>query len=380
MKVPLLDLQAQYRTIRHEIEPAVLAVFESQGFIMGPRVESCEKALAAYCRTPFALGVSSGTDALLLALMAEDIGAGDEVIAPAYTFFATAGSIHRTGARPVFVDIDPVSFNLDPAAVAAAVTPRTRALMPVHLYGQVADLPPLMALAAARNLVVIEDACQAIGAEHQGRRAGSVGQYGAFSFFPSKNLGGAGDGGLLTTGDPARAERARILRNHGMEPRYYHHLVGGNFRLDALQAAVVEIKLRHLDAWTEGRRANAARYGELFAASKLDLLPAGASPRRGQIVLPAAVTDRPIYNQYVVRAADRDALRAHLAAAGVGTEVYYPVPLHRQDCFRSLGYAEGALPESERAARETLALPVYPELTAEQLEYVVKQIAGFYRA
>jgi dTDP-4-amino-4,6-dideoxygalactose transaminase len=363
MNVPLLDLKAQYATIKTEVDRAVLDVLASQYFILGPTVTACEAQLAAYCHAPFALGVSSGTDALLLALMAEGIGAGDEVITSPYTFFATGGSIARLGAKPVFVDIDPVTYNLDPAAVGAAITPQTRAIMPVHLYGQMAEMAPL---------VIVEDAAQAIGAEYRGGRAGTFGTYGCFSFFPSKNLGGGGDGGLVTTADKARAERLEILRVHGSKPKYYHQYIGGNFRLDAIQAAIVAAKLPHLDSWTAGRQANAARYDQLFAASGL--------VRDGLVTLPTVAPERRhVFNQYVIRVPQRDAVRAHLTANHVGNEVYYPVPLHRQECFAYLGYAAGSLPESERAAAETLALPIYPELTAAQQEYVVATLADFLR-
>ena len=370
MKVPLLDLVAQYRATRADVDRAVAEVFASQYFILGPKVEACEKALAAYSGCPHAVGVSSGTDALLIAMMAEGIGAGDEVITSPYSFFATAGSIARLGARPVFVDIDPETYNLDPTRLEAVVTPRTRAIIPVHLYGQCADMDPILDLARRRNLVVIEDACQAIGAEYKGRRAGSMGDYGCFSFFPSKNLGGAGDGGLVTATDPARATRVRQLRNHGMEPKYYHKIIGGNFRLDALQAAVVAAKLPHLDAWTAARQSNAARYDRLFADAGLG----------GRIGLPRAVQSRHVFNQYVIRTPRRDELRAWLASQEIGSEIYYPVPLHLQECFAGLGGKPGDLPESERAARETLALPVFPELTAEQAEFVVQKIAEFHRS
>ncbi len=370
MNVPLLDLKAQYATIRGEVEAAVREVFESQYFILGPKVKECEEALAAYCGAAHAVGVSSGTDALLLALMAEGIGPGDEVITSPYTFFASAGSVARLGAKPVFVDIDPVTYNLDPARVESVLTPRTRAIMPVHLYGQMADMGPILELARRRGLVTIEDACQSIGAEYEGRRAGTLGTYGCFSFFPSKNLGGAGDGGAVTTQDAARAAKLGVLRVHGMEPKYYHRWVGGNFRLDALQAAVVNVKLRHLDDWTRARQANAARYNLL-------LREAGITGS-GDVIGPRAITGRHVFNQYIIRAARRDALRAFLQQRGIGTEVYYPLPLHLQECFAYLGYRQGALPESERAAAETLALPIYPELTDAQASWVVESMAAFY--
>ncbi len=370
MKVPLLDLKAQYAAIRSEVEAAMREVVESQVFINGPQVGALETAVAAYCGVPHAVGVSSGTDALLVSMMAEGIGPGDEVITSPYTFFATAGSIVRLGARPVFVDIDPVTFNLRSDLVADAVTPRTRAILPVHLFGQLADMAPILDVAARRNLVVIEDACQAIGAEHAGRRAGAIGDYGCFSFFPSKNLGGFGDGGMVTARDAAKAERVRLLRMHGMHPKYVHRLVGGNFRLDTLQAAVLLVKMRHLDEWTEARRRNAARYEALFAESGL--------VERGLVQTPRAVTDRHVFNQYVIRTSRRDALMDHLKAMGIGCEIYYPIPLHLQECFRSLGHGPGDFPEAERAAAETLALPVYPELTDEQARAVVRAIAEFH--
>lgn len=369
MEVPLLDLKAQYRSIKAEIDAAVAEVFESQAFILGPKVKECEEALAQYCRSRFAVGVSSGTDALLIALMAENIGPNDEVITTPYTFFATAGSIARLGARPVFVDIDPVTFNINPAGIPARVSARTRAIVPVHLFGQMADMDPILEVARRHNLCVIEDAAQAIGAEYKGRRAGSLGEYGCFSFFPSKNLGGAGDGGCVTTQDPERAERLTVLRVHGSKPKYYHKVIGGNFRLDSIQAAVVAVKLRYLDRWSAARQANAARYDRLFAE-------AGLAGR--EVITPAARTNRHIYNQYVIRARQRDALVAFLREKRIGCEIYYPVPLHLQECFRYLGYREGDFPESERAARETLALPIYPELTPEQQAYVVETIASFY--
>ena len=371
MKVPLLDLKPQYEQIRAEVEPVILEICKSQVFILGPKVQECEAAVAKYCGAAHGIGMSSGSDALIVALMTEGIGPGDEVITTPYSFFATVGAIARLGAKAVFVDIDPVTFNLDGQKLAAAVTPKTKAIIPVHLYGQMADMDAVMAVAKAHNLAVIEDAAQAIGAEWKGRRAGSIGDYGCFSFFPSKNLGCFGDGGLVTTQDPARAKKAAILRNHGSDPKYYHKLVGGNFRLDALQAAVVAIKLKYLDGWTAGRQANAARYEKLFAQTDL--------VKSGRLVLPAAKTNRHIYNQFVIRAQNRDGLIAHLRSRDVGTEIYYPVPLHLQDCFRSLGHKPGDFPQSEQAARETLALPIYPELSDAMAQYVVETIAEFYR-
>ena len=370
MKVPLLDLKAQYAAIRAEVDAAVADVFETQHFIGGPRVEACEAAVAGYCRCAFAIGVSSGTDALLVCLMAEGIGPGDEVITTPYTFFATAGSIARVGAKPVFVDIDPLTCNINPALIEEKVTPRTRALIPVHLYGQMADMDPIMAVARKHKLVVIEDACQAIGAEYRGQRAGSIGDYGCFSFFPSKNLGGAGDGGMVVTQDAERASRVRRLRNHGMDPKYFHHVLGGNFRLDALQAAVVLAKLPHLDAWIAARQRNAARYDRLFTE-------AGLTGAGKPVVVPATKTDRHIFNQYVLRVPRRDELLGQLRNEGIGTEVYYPVPLHLQGCFAYLGHRAGDFPASERAAQETLAVPVYPELTESQVLHVVAAIRQF---
>ena len=371
MKVQLLDLKPQYAQIQAEVEPEILAICKSQAFILGPKVQECEAAVAAYCGAAHGVGMTSGSDALIVALMAEGIGPGDEVITTPYSFFATVGAIARLVAQTRFVDIDPVTFNIDGRKLADAVTPRTKAIIPVHLYGQMADMDAVMAVARQHKLVVIEDAAQAIGAEWQGRRAGSIGDYGCFSFFPSKNLGCFGDGGMLTMQDPAKAHRATILRNHGSEPKYYHKLVGGNFRLDALQAAVVTIKLKYLDGWTAGRQANAARYQKLFAQTGL--------LTSGKVQLPAAVTNRHIYNQFVIRAQNRDGLIAHLRSRDIGTEIYYPVPLHLQECFRDLGYKAGDFPESERAAKETLALPIYPELSDAMAARVVEVIDEFYR-
>ncbi len=378
--VPLLDLKAQHDSLRTEILQAIERVLESNQFILGPEVERLETRLATYCGTTHAVGVSSGTDALLVSLMAFDIRPGDEVITTAYSFFATAGVIARVGATPKFVDIDPITYNLQPAAVAAAITSRTKAVIPVHLFGQCADMAPILDAAAARRIHVIEDAAQAIGAEYKdGRRTGSMGTTGCLSFFPTKNLGGAGDGGAVVTSDAALAEKLRTLRVHGSKPKYHHKLIGGNFRLDAIQAAVLNVKLNHLDQWTKRRQENAARYTALFESSGL--------PERAGIRLPVAIYKDSInslsphyhiYNQYIIRAPDRDRLREHLTNAGIGTEIYYPVPFHLQECFRNLDYRAGAFPESERAASETLALPIYPELTAAQQEAVVESIRTFY--
>jgi dTDP-4-amino-4,6-dideoxygalactose transaminase len=365
MNIPLLDLKAQYASIKNEVNAAIGEVLESQHFILGPKVDECEKAIAAYSNCSHGIGVSSGSDALLACLMAENIGPGDGVITTAYTFFATAGAIARLGATPVFVDIDPNTYNIDVSQIAAKITKKTRVIMPVHLFGQVADMDPIMNLAQEHGLVVIEDAAQAIGAEYKGRRAGSIGHYGCFSFFPSKNLGAIGDAGMIVTNDAERAEKLRVLRGHGSKPKYYHRVVGGNFRLDAIHAAVVSAKLPHLDSWTAARQRNAKRYDQLFREADL---PIG---------LPTVTTNRHIFNQYVIRSSSRDQLQAFLKKKGVGSEVYYPVPMHLQDCFASLGIEAGALPESERAARESLAIPVYPELNDSQARYVVESIGEF---
>jgi dTDP-4-amino-4,6-dideoxygalactose transaminase len=368
LKVPLLDLHAQYRPLRAEILAAIERVCDSQRFIMGPEITSLESELALMLGVRHAVAVSSGTDALLLALMALDIKPGDEVITPTYSFFATAGAVARLGARPVLVDIDEATFNIDAAQAVAAITPRTKAIIPVHLFGQSADMDPLLVAGSRAGIPIVEDAAQAIGATYKSRPLGSLGAFGCFSFFPSKNLGAFGDAGLLTAMDDGLAKRARLLRTHGMEPRYYHHLVGANFRMDALQAAILRVKAPHLDGWTEGRRANAARYRALFRdAGLLD-----------RVTLPAEPADcRHIYNQFVIRVADRDGLRAHLDERGIGTEIYYPVPFHMQPCFADLGYHRGDFPKAERAAAESLALPIYSELTEAQQEAVVSAIGEF---
>lgn len=369
MKVPLLDLKIQYQAIKTEVDAAVQRVVESQRFILGPEVEQFERAVAGYVGCRHAVGVASGSDAILISLMACGIGYGDEVIVPSYTFFATAGSVARLGARPVFADIDPDTYNVDPASVASLVSRKTRAIMPVHLYGQCCDMGALLEIASRHDLALIEDAAQAIGAEYGGRRAGGFGSAGCFSFFPSKNLGGFGDGGMVVTNDDALAGKMRVLRVHGAEPRYRHGIVGGNFRLDALQASVLRVKLRHLDDWTRARRRNADDYDRLFTI-------AGCAPRG--IKLPVRRLEGHVFNQYVVQAAARDRLKAFLEKNGVGTEIYYPVPLHLQECFAGLGGRPGDCPVSERAAKTTLALPVYPELTDVQKSHVVNSVAGFY--
>ena len=368
MPVPLLDLQGQYRPLREEILAAIARVCDSQRFIGGPEVERLEREVAQYLGVAHAVGLSSGTDALLVALMALGIGPGDEVITPTFSFFATAGCVSRLGATPKLVDIDPFTFNIDPVATAAALTSRTRAIIPVHLYGQCADMDAILQLAATRGIPVIEDAAQAIGSTYKERAAGGMGQAGCLSFFPSKNLGAFGDAGLLTTDDEAFAREVRLLRSHGAEPKYYHKRIGGNFRLDALQAAVLRVKLPHLDRWTAARRANADRYDALFAESAV----------AGRVTLPARAPDRNhIFNQYVIRVPHRDAVRAHLDAAHIGTEIYYPVPFHQQECFAPLGYRRGDFPHAEAAAAETLALPIYGELTeAQQAEVVGAVVAA----
>ena len=386
MQVPLLDLKPQYRALKSEIDAAIERVCDSQGFILGPSVKELEAAVAAYSGCSHGIGMSSGTDALLAALMALDIGPGDAVVTSPYTFFATAGTIARAGARSLFVDIDPATFNISPAGVERllredcerrdgcvvhrATGAVVRALMPVHLYGQMAEMTPLMVLAREFGLRVIEDAAQAIGsADGEGRRACSIGDIGCLSFFPTKNLGAFGDAGMCVTNDAALAAKLAMVRVHGMEPKYYHQIIGGNFRIDELQAAVLVIKLRHLDDWSRARQENACFYFGAFEKAGL----------KGKVTLPPALSGaRHIYNQFIIRVPQRDALKKHLGECGVGSEIYYPVPLHRQECFAHLGYTAGAFPESERAAAETLALPIFPELSREQLQYVVDCIAGFY--
>ncbi|PIP37842.1 MAG: transcriptional regulator [Desulfobacterales bacterium CG07_land_8_20_14_0_80_52_14] len=376
MKVPLLDLTGQYEQIKEEIMEVMQKIFQEQHFILGPRVKALEAELAQYCRTVDAVGVSSGTDALMISLMAAEIGSGDVVLTTPYSFFATAGVVHRLGAQPAFCDIEPDTYNLSPARFAETLErfkgmdkARLRAVIPVHLYGQCADMDPILELSKKANLTVIEDAAQAIGAEYKGKRAGSMGDFGCFSFFPSKNLGAFGDGGCVTTQVESTGHRLRILRVHGSEPKYYHPMIGGNFRLDTLQAAVVSVKLKHLDGWTEKRRENAARYRRYFESAKLE----------NRVALPIEKESRHIYNQFVIRVKDkRDALKAFLAESGIGTEIYYPIPLHLQPCFSYLNYRKGDFPEAERAAGQTLALPIYPELTDAQAAYVVEKIQEFF--
>jgi dTDP-4-amino-4,6-dideoxygalactose transaminase len=363
--VPLLDLQAQYRPLRDELLSAIARVCDSQRFIMGPEVEALEREIASVLEVEHAIAVSSGTDAILATLMALGIGPGDEVITSTYSFFATAGCVSRLGATPVFVDIDPVTCNIDPAAARAALSSRTRAVMPVHLYGQCADMDPIARMADAAGIANIEDACQAIGARYRGRQAGTIGTAGCFSFFPTKNLGAFGDAGLVTTADASLAREVRLLRNHGAEPKYIHKRIGGNFRLDALQAAVLRVKLPHLPAWTEQRRENARRYARLFRdAGLLD-----------DVTLPVEAGGcYHIFNQFIVRVPDRDRVKRDLAARGIGTEIYYPVPFHLQECFADLGYRRGAFPEAEQAADSSLALPIYGELTEAQQAAVVSAL------
>lgn len=384
MRVPLLDLTAQYATIRQQVREAVDRVLDSQQFILGPEVTALEEAVASYVGAREGIGMSSGTDALLAALMALDVGPGDRVIGPAYSFFATAGVAVRLGAIPVFVDIDPVTYNMSPdalekawAALDRARQQRVKAVIPVHLFGQCADMARILEFGRSVGIPVVEDAAQAIGTVYRdGRAAGNMGVMGCLSFYPTKNLGGIGDGGMVVTDDEALAQRLRLLRNHGAEQRYFHKIVGANFRLDTIQAAVLLVKLKYLDGWHKARQEHAEHYRRLLSHAGL--------VERGDIGVPenpdaGAGARTHIYNQFVIRARRRDALREFLSGQGVGTEIYYPVPFHLQECFRPLGYAPGDFPESERAARETLALPIYPELSQEQQDYVVERLAAFYR-
>ncbi len=376
MKVPFFDLKPQFSSIETEIKSALDEVFRTQQFILGPQVEQLEKAIAEYSRTRFAIGVASGSDALILSLMGLGIGPGDEVILPSFTFFATAGAVSRVGATPVFADIDPKTYNIDPSQIDAKVTPRSKALIPVHLYGQCADMDPILSTAKQKQLFVVEDAAQAIGAEYkprgsqESRRAGQIGDLGCFSFFPTKNLGAFGDAGMVVTDHSEWADKIRCLRVHGSQPKYYHKRIGMNSRLDTLQAAVLLVKFRHLEKWTEERRRKAQRYGELFKDLSFTL---------ADLQLPfVQYENRHIYHQYVIRVSRRDELRKFLLQEGVGTEIYYPVPLHLQECYAFLGYRHGDLPVAEKASEETLALPIYPELTDAHQEYVVDRIRAFY--
>jgi dTDP-4-amino-4,6-dideoxygalactose transaminase len=368
MPIPLLDLKLQYATIREEALRVTSEVYDSQYFILGPRVDAFERDFAAYCQSKHAVGLSSGTDALLIALMVLGIGPGDEVIVPAYSFFATAGVVDRLGATPVFVDIDLSDYNIDPRQIEAGITSNTKAIMPVHLYGQCAAMDEINRIAAKHNLAVVEDAAQAVGAEYKGKRAGVLGTMAAFSFFPSKNLGAFGDAGAVTCEDDATYEKLIDFRVHGMRPKYYHRYVGGNFRIDALQAAILHIKLPYLDGWSEGRRKNAATYAELFADANLG----------DCIVLPRELEERRhIYNQYIVRFTDsatRDRVMNHLKSAGIGCEVYYPLTLPQQECFTDIPSAGNPFPHSDTAAATTLAIPIFPELTKDQIAEVVREI------
>ena len=370
-QVPLLDLRRQYESIGPEMERALLECARSTLYILGRAVEDFEAESAAYCGAAHAIGATSGSDALIMALMAKNIGSGHKVIAPPFTFFATAGAITRVGATPVFVDIEPDGFNLDPAQLETAAKQGARAVIVVHLFGQCAEMDPILDIANKYDLVVIEDAAQAIGSEYKGRRAGSMGDFGCFSFFPSKNLGCMGDGGLVTCMDEEKADLLRVLRNHGSRPKYYHRLIGGNFRLDAMQAAVLSVKLPHLDSWTKGRQENAALYRELFAQADLP-----------DLVCPIELPDRRhIYNQFTLRILNgkRDRVLKSLREKRIGCDIYYPVPLHLQECFADLGYAQGSLPVSEQAAAQAISIPVFPELTEAEITYVVDTLADILR-
>ena len=385
MKVPLLDLKVQYQSLKKELDDALIRVAESQYFILGPEVEKMEQSFCEYLNCKYAIGVSSGTDALLIALMALDIQPGDEVIVPTYSFFATAGVVSRLNAVPVFADIDPVTFNIDPKDIEKRITKKTKAIIPVHLYGQSCEMDKIMEIARKHNLKVVEDGAQAIGVQYKdGKHVGTIGDIGCYSFFPSKNLGCFGDGGLVVSNDDELGEKLRILRVHGGKPKYYHKIIGGNFRLDAIQAAVLNVKLPHLDDWSAQRRNNAELYTKLF-------LEAGLAEETGKtefndknkVLLPKAVykdngvKNYHIYNQYIIRVKDRDEVRKHLTEKGIGTEIYYPVPFHVQECFSSLGYKKGEFPLAEEAADDSIALPIYPELANEQQKFVVDEIASF---
>jgi dTDP-4-amino-4,6-dideoxygalactose transaminase len=376
MKVPFFDLSPQFQLIETEVKSAFDEVFKSQQFILGQKVELLEQAIAQYCQTPYAIGVASGSDALLLSLMALGIGPGDEVLIPPFTFFATAGAVSRVGATPVFVDIDPTTYNIDPSQIEKKITPRTKAMIPVHLFGQCADMDPLLKIAKEKKIYVIEDAAQALGSEYKpnlskSRRAGEMGDLGCFSFYPTKNLGAFGDAGMVVTNDPQLAEKVRLLRAHGSKPKYYHKWIGINSRLDTLQAAVLLVKFKYLEGWTLERQKRARRYSVLFD----DLLASVPG-----LQLPTIqYENRHIFNQYVIRVPERDQLRKFLTEAGIGTDIYYPLPLHLQECYAFLKHKQGDFPVSERAAQETLALPIYPELTEEQQTLVVDRIRAFYR-
>jgi dTDP-4-amino-4,6-dideoxygalactose transaminase len=385
MTVPLLDLKQQYKSLKNELDDALIRVAESQYFILGPEVEKMEKSFCEYLDCRYAIGVSSGTDALLIALMALDIQPGDEVIVPTYSFFATAGVVSRMNAVPVFTDIDPVTFNMDPDDIERRITDKTKAIIPVHLYGQSCEMNRIMEIARSHNLKVVEDGAQAIGVQYKdGRHVGTIGDIGCYSFFPSKNLGCFGDGGLVASNDDELGEKLRILRVHGGKPKYYHKIIGGNFRLDAIQAAVLNVKLPHLDDWSSQRRSNAELYTKLFKQTGLaETTGKTKFDDINKVLLPDAVykssgvKNYHIYNQYIIRVKQRDAVRKHLTEKGIGTEIYYPVPFHKQECFSSLNYKKGDFPLAEEAADDSIALPIYPELTEEQQKYIVDEIASF---
>jgi dTDP-4-amino-4,6-dideoxygalactose transaminase len=385
MNVPLLDLKIQYQSLKNELDGALIRIAESQYFILGPEVDKMEKAFCEYLDCKYAIGVSSGTDALLIALMALDIQPGDEVIVPTYSFFATAGVVSRMNAVPVFADIDPVTFNINPDDIEKRITKKTRAIIPVHLYGQSCEMNKIMDIARRHNLKVVEDGAQAIGVQYKdGKHVGTIGDIGCFSFFPSKNLGCFGDGGLVVCNNDELGEKLRILRVHGGKPKYYHKIIGGNFRLDAIQAAVLNVKLPHLDNWSSRRRSNAELYTKLFVKAGLaEITGKTEFDDKNRVLLPKAVykdsgvKNYHIYNQYIIRVKDRDAVRKHLSDKGIGTEIYYPVPFHKQECFSALNYKNGDFPLAEEAADDSIALPIYPELTEQQQKYVVDEIAAF---
>ncbi|MCC6338256.1 MAG: DegT/DnrJ/EryC1/StrS family aminotransferase [Myxococcales bacterium] len=379
MKVPLLDLKAQYAAIRGEVDAAIARVVESQHFILGPEVEALEKEVAQYSQCAHAVGLSSGTDAILVGLMALGVGPGDEVVTSPHTFIATVSCIVRLGARPVFVDVDPASFNLDARLLERALTLRTKAIMPVHLFGQLADMEAITAISQRHRVPVIEDAAQAVGSEWRGRRAGAWGALGCLSFFPSKNLGAFGDAGAVVTNDAELARSVKLLRAQGQEPKYFSKILGGNFRIDAIQAAVLRAKLVHLDAWTAARQRNAARYRKWFAAAGFDVSQVKPTREHPLVLPPEPAHVRHIYNQFSIRSIERDALKQHLQELGIGTEIYYPQPMHLQECFASLGFKRGDFPEAEAAAAQSLAIPIYPELEEAQQRAVVEAIAAFHR-
>lgn len=388
MNVPLLDLTLQYKQIQDEVEPAILSIAQSQKLILGKEVEHLEEQIADYCGVKYAIGVSSGTDALLAALMAIGVGIGDEVIIPTYSFFATAGVVARLNARPIFVDSDPITFNIAPNQIEQAITPKTKAIMPVHLFGQICDMDAIMNIAEKHSLPVIEDAAQAIGCQYKdGRRAGAFGLMGCFSFYPTKNLGCFGDGGMIVTNDAELAKKLKQIRNHGMEPKYYHHHIGGNFRLDAIQAAVLNVKLKYLPEWHRKRRENAALYNELFIKYALaENTGITEFDEKNKVLLPEAIyqnsgfEDYHIYNQYVIQVEKRDELRQFLSSKNIGTEIYYPVPFHRQPCFKEVVDKNKSYPIADKLANHSLALPIFPELNEEQIEYVVQTIEEFIKS